>query len=91
MKRLIVSAILLMAASAANAEDILYVNTAVSNDNLVHMTVFKSVDRNTKGAVYVDRGYYGIEEARIAVDRKDAVKMATAFARAAAKMESRER
>lgn len=87
MKYLIVIAILLMA-SVANAEDILYVNTAVSNDNLVHMTVFKSVDRDAKGAVYIDRGYYGIEEVRIAVNHKDAVKMGAAFTRAA-KIEDR--
>lgn len=87
MKYLIVSAILFMAASMAQA-DVLYVDTAVSDDNLVHMTVFKPANSGEKGAVYIDRGYYGIEEARIPMGYNGVVKMRDAFTRAAKKMEN---
>ena len=87
MKYIIVSAILLMSATVANAEDVLYVDTAIGNDNQVHMTVFKSVDKDVKGATSFGNGYYGIKEVLIPMNRQDVLKMRDAFDHAAKMLE----
>lgn len=66
--------------------DVLYVDTTVTDENRVYMTVFKPANSGEDGAVKIDHGYYGIKEVMITMNYKDVVRMRDAFTRAEKQM-----